>query len=144
MNKHLVAFLAVALLVGWWFYHSAPEPGRVEPSPETQKPPAGGAILTQANDQIVVSGMTVLHMQKFMLELCGITAADAPATFAQLKADEEKFQASMSAAARNALPGEYAKMEAKIKPEWDKSTAEERAKGCADIKAQAVSPAKTE
>ena len=143
--RTLFLIVAVLVLLAWMSYQSGreSEPAAV---PQTQtssgsRTPdmsAGAETLTNANDRLVVSGLTILHMQKYMLELCGITAADAPATFAKLKADEANFHASTSAAARNVLPGEYAKIDAKLKSEWDKSTPEQRAAGCKDIRAQAA------
>ncbi|MEZ0226329.1 MAG: hypothetical protein ACAH83_17365 [Alphaproteobacteria bacterium] len=143
--KTLFLMVAVLVLLAWASYRAGreSEPAAV---PQTQTSSgssapdmnAGAEALTNANDRLVVSGLTILHMQKYMLDLCGITVADAPATFAKLKADEENFHASMSAAAKSALPAEYAKIESKLKPEWDRSTPEQRAAGCKDIKAQAV------
>lgn len=94
--------------------------------------------LGKVNDQLMTSTLTLLHMQKFMLGICGVTASDAPALFAKMKTDEDKYLASMSEEAKKSLPGEYAKVDEKLQPEWDKSTEEQRAKGCADIKAHAT------
>ena len=94
--------------------------------------------LGKINDQLMTSTLTMLHMQKFMLDICGIKASDAPVLFAKIKTDEDKYLGSMSPEAKKALPGEYAKVDEKLQPEWDKSTQEQREKGCADIKAHAT------
>jgi hypothetical protein len=158
MNKPTLFFvLGLIALIGWGAYEAglnaeteeAPAPAAEAPKPQdsgaknmSQSPPPSKDVefgsMVQMSDPLATAALVPLHLQRLMLNLCGITAADAPATFAAHKAEEEKYLSAMSAAAKQALPGEYAKVEGHIRAQWDKATAEERAKGCADIKAQAV------
>jgi hypothetical protein len=91
----------------------------------------------KANDQMMISALTMLHMRVYMLELCGVTESDAPAEFAKNRAEEETFIESLSDDARRNLSAEYARMEASIKADWSKSSEVHRAQNCAGIKAGA-------
>lgn len=157
MNKPALFFvLGLIALIGWGAYEAgldaqteelpaaaeAPKPQDSGAKNGPQNNPPGKDVefgsMVQMSDQLATSALLPLHLQKLMLDLCGITAADAPAAFAAHKAEEEKYLSAMSAKAKEALPGEYAKADGYIRSEWDKATTEQRAKGCADIKAQAA------
>jgi hypothetical protein len=155
MNKPALLFvLCLIALLGWGAYEAGQEAEKEkpvngsdtqQPSPSQKSQDSGGkdkevafGDMARMSDQLAISALIPLHMQKFMLDLCGITAADAPAAFAANKAEQEKYLSAISAKGKEALAGEYAKMEGPLRTGWDNSTAEQRAKGCADIKAQAI------
>lgn len=87
-----------------------------------------------ANDQMMMTALTMLHMRVYMLELCGVTESDAPAVFAKNRAEEERFMEALSEDAKRNLPAEYAKMEASIKADWDKGSEAHRAQNCVSVK----------
>jgi hypothetical protein len=146
-----ILFLAVALLLlmVWVSYYTTrqPEPVAVTEAPKPVQKPQDSAAkdadvsfgsMGEMSDPFATAALMPLHMQKLMLDLCGITAADAPTAFAARQAEEQKYLSGMSEKGRQALPGEYAKLDGQIQGAWDKASPEERAKGCADIRAQAA------
>jgi len=89
----------------------------------------------KANDAMMALGLMGLHARKTMMELCGVTGADADKLRAREDADIQKFTEALSDEAKKNAPGEAAAAEKALKEDWSGYDEARRKQECDAIRA---------